>query len=277
MKSKALSIFLWLIVLITLSSCSKKDKITKAFKVISHKVQLKSKAASKERAQRNALINMFDDEAFISFYEDGHYTSLNKKGNYYTGEWQLDEAGPVLLKVHMENIGVVTFEVREDIDPDHGTRYLSLNGTSSGHLKVDMVLKEDGFYQNKGVDMLSVEMNWWRTPPDKKEGEAQIKKRMLAQLEFMIQYFKMIGDKELDSFYVTHLQSPILFYSNGLELDPDDATLERTYYDPEDAMIAREYLTKGIKSMSTYPADAKSYTKGYYNALKEISKAIALM
>ncbi len=276
MKLKFSVISIGLFMLFTLGSCSKKDKFTRPFKVISHKSLLLLPSAEIDRSRKTKFADMFDDEAYIRFYENGQYTSLNRKGGYHRGQWQLIDGDSLVVQMDIENVGKVLFNVKEEKDEETGGKYLSLKSQDLGQIEVSLVLKEDDFYQNADVDLLSTTMNWWRERPDKAENQEQIKKRVLAQLEYMIQYFKMVDDKNLDSFYVTHLQSSIEFYSNGISLN-DDLQMMDYYHDEEAALKAQQYLKDGFNSLSKYPTDSQSFTKGYYKALKEISKAISLM
>jgi hypothetical protein len=277
MKLKFSIISIGFLLWFVLGSCSEKDKFTRAFKVISHKSLLLLPSAEIDRGRKTKFADMFDDDAYIRFYDNGQYTSLNKKGNYYTGQWQLIEGEGLVLQLKIDNVGTVLFNVKDDKDEETGAKYLSLKSKDFGQIEVSLVLKEDDFYQNGDVDLLSSTMNWWRERPENVENQEQIKKRVLAQLEYMIQYFKMVNDKNLDSFYATHLQSSIEFYSNGISLNNDLERLTEYYYDEEAALKAQQYLEDGFNSLSKYPADPQSFTKGYYNALKEISKAISLM
>jgi hypothetical protein len=132
-------------------------------------------------------------------------------------------------------------------------------------------------YRSESFDLLRPGNNAWRVKPSGKENKIQIQKRVGQHVDFLLGYFTMIEEKSQDYFDTSVLQTPFEFYSNGMALpsnfDVDDVWASN-FYDEEDAAEGARLLTRGLTSIEVYPSDSKSYSKGYYNALKLVKEFV---
>jgi hypothetical protein len=256
-------------------ACSKKNGLQKDYKIFKSEIELRSETGKSDSMALNYYVSLFKEETFLKLSQNNVYTILSQDGDYNTGKWQLTDNTQELQFMPVA-IAKCNFTLKKEIEADTDLEYLILKNTDK-KLKVNLLLVEDDYYETKKSNLLSDEANWWRKRPLKKESNEQIKKRILAQLDYMIQYFEMIDSKNLTSFMVKHLKSPYLFYSNGIGLDENNLLKNSMFYDYADTMTALQYYNKALNSISEYPADTESFTKGYTNALKKISKTISLM
>ncbi len=219
---------------------------------------------------------LFNSNAFITFYEKDSLTILNEIGKYGIGQWSEGEADR--FKLIIKDIGEFKFVKSEENNDGGDFEYLVLKSNNKNGLSINILLKKDDYYVSKNVDLLSYSANKWRLKPAKRESKEEIKKRVLSQLDYMIHYFEFSNEKQYRTFQVNHFASPFKFFANGLGLRPYYDALEYSdlFYDLNDAAQANTMLENGLNSISVYPSDPESYTKGYQNALKQIRKFVEL-
>ena len=171
----------------------------------------------------------------------------------------------------------VKFNVEEQKNEKGEVDFLKLTGNANDKYSVILLIKKDNYYEPENSDLMSFKNNWWRVKPASHESKAKIKARVLGQIDFNVAYFQLIEDNNYRSFMVSHLKSPFKFYSNGIGFETLPMERNATiFYDETDAKTGYEYYLNGMKSISKYPADPKSYTQGYINALKEIRRFVEL-
>jgi hypothetical protein len=192
------------------------------------------------------------------------------------GKWSDDNSSSI-FEMNINNIRKIIFAKKEEDGQNNELEYLVLKSQNSKGLIVNLLLKKDDYYESEKTDLMSLSSNWWRVKSLKKEPKQLIKNRIIAQIDYMIKYFELIDEKEYGSFQHKALTSPYKFYSNGIGLDPSELSeYNKIFNNYDDAATAYDLLDKGMKSISVYPADKESFTKGYSNALKEIRKFIEL-
>jgi hypothetical protein len=230
-------------------------------------------------AQDKESESIFTD-AYLSFYDDGAASFFNKNEHdkslgqplYRLGEWIRDgDALKVSLKKTMID---VTFNIVELTD-----KWLVLEITQGPKETIGTLLKcqPSDAYRSKSFDLLSPVNNTWRTAPAHKESRAAVKSRVVNHLDFLLGYFKMVDDKSQDYFETGILQTPFGFYSNGIAI-PNEFEMDNKwlpyFFDEEDAKLGGKMLLQGLGSIDEYPADEKSFTKGYYKALRLIKEHV---
>jgi hypothetical protein len=119
--------------------------------------------------------------------------------------------------------------------------------------------------------------NSWRLRPAHKENPDEIKSRVLQHVNFLIGYFDMVNESKQPYFETAVLHTPFRFYSNGMGLadgfETDDVWLGN-FYEEADAAQGAKLLKQALSSIDVYPADERSFTKSYYNALKLIREHV---
>ncbi|MEA5257050.1 hypothetical protein VB264_04580 [Arcicella aquatica] len=277
MKTRLVYLTTNIILLLLFMGCSSKSKYEVAFKIVKHEVLLTESASNKDSLFKEQYDLLFEDETFIKFFDNDSLTLLNNHGLFAVGTWSNNPTTDSIFFMNINNIGKISF-LKQDEEGEGGEfEYLVLKSKSAKGLIVNLLLKKDYYYESKKTDLLSVSSNWWRVKPTKKETKDQIKKRVIAQIDFMLKYFELIDDKQYTTFKTTPLICPYSLYSTGMDINPSELTeYNKLFYDYDDAATAYELLDKGLKSISVYPADSETFTKGYSNALKEIRKFIEL-
>lgn len=264
------------ILIFLIVSCSSKSKYATAFKIVKYEATLTERSTNTDSLAKQQYDMLFDNEAFIKFFDNDSLNLLNGLGKYSLGKWSNDN-NTSIFEMNINNIRKIIFAKKEEEGDSNEFGYLVLKSQNSKGLIINLLLKKDGYYESEKTDLLSLSSNWWRIKSLKKESKELIKKRVIAQIDFMIKYFELIDDKEYGSFQYKQLTSPYKFYSNGLGLDPSELIeYNKIFNNYDDAATAYDLLDKGMKSISVYPSDKESFTKGYTNALKEIRKFIEL-
>lgn len=276
MKNRVLQQFTLATLMFLMLSCSSKSKYEAAFRVVKYEVILTERSVAKDTVTKELYDTFFKDEAFIKFFDTDSLSFLTSLGYYSKGTWSHDdEAGT--FDINIGPLGSMTYQKQEEEGEGKGLDYLVLKSRNSKGLTVNLLLKKDDYFESDKTDLLSLPLNWWRIKPTKSESKAQIKRRVLAQIDYMISYFELISDKKYGSFQSKPLVCPFSLFANGIGLDPSGVQdYNQLFFDDTDAAFAYNLLKGGLNSISVYPADKESYTKGYANALKEIRKFIEL-
>lgn len=205
--------------------------------------------------------------AHIKFY-DKELALLTDSGNYRTAAYKYNDAGKS-LSLKFPGQDAITFVVDDKAAAQADKNWIVLKGSTKAGAPVKIVLEPNDHYEYEDTDQLKPAANAWRLKPTKNQSKEEIKKKVIAQLDYMIAYFNMAIKREDRTFNVKHLNAPLDFYANGLAFKDYEplAQWRNIFYDDEDASKGLELLIKAMKSMKEYPADKKSYTQGYANAL----------
>ncbi len=213
-------------------------------------------------------------EAHLHLYADEQYALLYKNGRYVTQKWTYDykterltligntPQEEIALKIRGEGKNWVEFEwinkkQKSDNLPDFVIRLLCNASTK---------------YEYGETDLLSPARNQWRIKPTSAQSEEQIRKRLLQQLTYCIDYFKLIEEKEQSYFEVALLQSPFRFYNHGFGIASASDLPERwteTFYNESDARKAQVMLAEALHSSGDYPR-AKSFVEEYRTVLESM-------
>jgi len=219
-------------------------------------------------------------DAFISFYDHGVASFFNKNehdrslGAALFRDGQYTRADNELTFTLRKTTIDLTFTILE-----HSGKWLIHEIVKGPKESIGTQLKcqPSDVYQSSSFDLLDPKNNTWRQKADHKETKEEIKQRVVGHLNYLINYFDLVEHKSQGYFETAILQSPIGFYSNGIALPNDFASDNKWspyFYDEEDATSGGKMLSQGLSSIEEYPADSKSYTKGYYNALKLIREHV---
>jgi hypothetical protein len=266
-----------LLSLFLLQGCSTESDYKQAFKIVKSEAILKPGATKKDSLRKIQLDAFFSKEAFINFCENDSLSVLNAEGMFALGKWK-GNANIADFEINLNEIGPISFLKNEEKDENDKFEYLVLKSEKEKGLDINLLLKKDAYFKSSKVDLLKIPLNWWRIKPTKKENKAQIKKRVLAQIDYMINYFELISDNNYRSFQTQVIVCPYKLFANGIGIDPSLLSeYNKIFYDYNDAEIAYQMLLNGLNSVSVYPADKESYTKGYFNVLKKIRKTIELL
>jgi hypothetical protein len=216
-------------------------------------------------------------DAFLSFYDDGSASFFNKyddKDNestvahppvYRTGQWRRHGDQLIFTLTHTENS--TKFNINS-ID----SKWLVLEITDGPKETIGTILKcqVSNVHKSKSFDLLAPTSNRWRMKPDHSETRAELNTRVLAHVDFLLSYFKMINDNEQDYFEPRVLQTPFQFYANGIGLRDDfekDTPWTSSFYNDDNAEQGGKMLINALRSIDDYPGGGTNYTEGYRKAL----------
>lgn len=256
-------VFVFILLAIAMSSCS---LFGPSLKQTWHVTKIDAATGDEETESifTNAFISFYDDDVASFFNNNEHDQSLGA-ALYRDGRFKRD--GDELTFSLRKTTIDFTFTVLELSE-----KWLILEIIKGPKESIGTQLKcqPSDLYQAKSFDLLDPKNNAWRVKSDRKESKVEIKQRVATHLNYMINYFKMVDDKKLGYFETGILQTPFGFYSNGIALPNDfenDNKWLPCFYNEEDAATGAKMLSQGLGSIEEYPADGKSYTRGYYNAL----------
>ncbi len=202
-------------------------------------------------------------DALVSFYPNNKYTVITSNGEYAEN---IAKSTGEQLEMTIDST-VFYFTKKEDKE----TGWLKLE-TTSAVFPLEITLTKTDKLHYKKLDLLSSGRNWWRVKPAKKETEREIHTRLVAHLNYLVDYFQMIDDMGSSSFSTEYLNIPIKLYGNGIAVSRDyyktPYEWRDTFYDDEDAYYAFNTLKKALNSIEEYPKDPKNHLVGFRKALK---------
>ena len=272
-------IFFYLTIALFAFGCDSGNNQASIYKVTKFEIDESLYAQTKDSTASQtlkALCEGYFAETFIKFYEKDTITLLAKNGNYCFGKYS--KPNKESLNFDLKNFGSFKFNVREEEDNKGNLEYLVLTGVNEANITIKVLLKKDDYYESEKTDLLGVAENQWRFRSNKSETNAQIKQRVLSQLEYMKAYFEFVNEKKYTSFSVLQLYSPFRFYSNGMGIDGlSSAEYGKIFYDQADLDKALKIVGDGLNSISKYPSDPENFTKGYKNAIEEVIRFVKLI
>lgn len=267
-----LKVTICFLVIVIFNGCKTKNDYLNAFKI--GKYEIGGNKDSTQTMVFTQRCRTFFDESYIKFYTPDTLTILSKNGDFALGKWKEDKENNTIT-IETPEIGKLKFR-KEEEENDDKLEYLVLTGKNVNDIDVKLILKIDPYFESKTRDLVTFSSNWWRIKPMQHETKEQIKKRVIAQIDYMINYFELLDENKYTSYFESHLISPYKFYANGIELTPLSNNLQYSslFFDDKDAAIAYELLKGGINSIVKYERDSERYTSGYIKALNEIKRFI---
>jgi hypothetical protein len=210
---------------------------------------------------------------YLRLYSDHKYTFLGENISAMHS-WSLNRIDSTLTIDSFIDENNLRFRLLEN-----DNNWLKLNLTAIGETSImgndnTFVFENSPYFESGMKDLLSYPYNAWRIKPDHKETYAEIMKRVMAHVDFMIAYYQMIEDEQHTSFMPMYLQTILRFYQNGIGISaevPLDKGWESCFYDHADALAGQKILEDAIGGMGRYP-DAATYTEGYLKALKQMKE-----
>ena len=227
-----------------------------------------------KQALFRAFMQSFMKEMTIKLYSNGDFSQISQE-RYSVGRYTYDENSSLLTLQHPEGNRVV-FRVTSASD---GNLHLVVsNSKDVGNDEVSMSWKPQAEYEYEGVDLLTKPRNQWRVKPAHPESGNELKKRLVDQLGYMVDYFEMTDKKKQGYFKTGHLASPFRFYQNGVGLyEPNElpTSWKDIFYDEVDAQKAYLMLVGAFRGGLVYPNGTSTYTEGYSKFLKQLKVYIA--
>jgi len=213
--------------------------------------------------------------AYLRFYDDQNYTMIGDNVSSL-GTWHFEQADSTLVLDNFYHRQPVTFKLERQI-----TEFLKIHLIKIGKTNVNaegntLSFEGDPHFEHFRVDLMSHEANAWRIRPDHKESHSEIKKRLMAHLDYVIAYFQLVHDEERTYFEPVYFQTILRFYQNGIGLEHQDYISNhwlRCFYDHDDALDAYKLMEQALEGMGSYP-DAENYTDGYLKATKKMKEAL---
>ncbi len=223
-------------------------------------------------------VRMFDmlevrmKDGYIHLYDTGTYTMFGANTSSL-GQWKYSKRDSLLMLTYFSDTNAIVFKVLE-----YDKTWLKL-GVSAFAGKptiaaTPVLLKEDPHFEYKQKDLMAPGLNSWRKRPLHAETDAEIRKRLIAHIDYLIAYFEMTTDNGQGFFEQWHLETPIRFYSNGIATPAkgQPKTWLGWFYNDVDAARAAEIIGDAMHSINKYPANTSTFTEAYIIALKEMKE-----
>jgi hypothetical protein len=132
-------------------------------------------------------------------------------------------------------------------------------------------------YKDEDEDPYSKSNNWWRIKPLEPEKPEQVKKRVLALIDFHILMFQDAWDREKDVVLYTWFSSPLIVAGNGMALQRYEtikADWEDCFYNAEQAQQGYRLLQDGFKKKLKANDDYKRRFLRNRDLLQQLRKNI---
>lgn len=217
------------------------------------------------------LVGMKLRYGYLHLYSDRKYTFIGENISVMHS-WSFNRSDSLLVIDSFVNNEDLRFKVLY-CDADYLSMYMVAFGRNKTDSRNnDILFRYDPYFENAGSDLLIYPRNRWRIKPDHKESHAEIRKRVLDHLNFMIAYYQMIEDKHWNAFAPMYLQTVVKFYQNGIAIQNEEymgKKWESCFYDHDDALQGRKILVDALNGIGTYPEES-TYTAGYLKALKQM-------
>lgn len=222
------------------------------------------------------IVKFRTNEGYLRLYKGGKYVLFSKQGSAQ-GTWVLDDAEKHLKLENFAQGFSANFEILSNENA-----WLSLQPVSVGKVvakqKSNLLLKVDPYFEHEDLDLMQPDRNAWRIKPTHAESKQEIKKKVAAHLQYMIDYFQFTEDNGQGFFETWQLQTPYRFYSNGMSIENlDDEKPQhwrQWFYNEADAEQGHRLMAQALMSINKYPANTKTFTEGYILALKEMKEFV---
>lgn len=203
-------------------------------------------------------------DTYLRLYKNGDYAMLSKKGNYTTHTWKYDyQRSMVVLKGESPDTDILLKILESD---DNWIQFRIVHDSRlRSRQQINLLCMPEPKYEYEDTDLLTKERNTWRIRPTRRQTRAEIQQRLVSHLAYIVDYFQMIANKKQAYFETALLQSPFRFYQGGLGIAPASDLPEHwtsTYYNREEALIARKLLAEALSNTGDYPR-TKSFTEAY--------------
>ncbi len=132
-------------------------------------------------------------------------------------------------------------------------------------------------YPDEGDDPYSKNNNWWRIKPLESEKDEQVKKRVLALLDFHILMFEDAWDRKKDVVLYNWFCSPLVVAGNGMALQRYElikADWEDCFYNAEQAEQGYKLLQDGFKKKVKANAEIERRFLRNKDLLQQLKKNI---
>ncbi len=257
----------WLLGVI-FAQCHPTDPLVATWKIgrISYQPSPLATPEDYERGQQiQAMRSGFQNSTF-ALYEGQRSAFFSTETPYRQGTWS--QSGD-RLTLQIGKKAQFSFHIIEQNDQ---MLILTLADVGPTEGELTLVCQPSKQYIYGDVDLLAPEHNDWRLKPNAKQTDAEIRKRAVTHLDYLIKYFDCVKKNKQTYFETGLVTSPFVFYAHGLGLSKGSPSAKRWqayFYDRRDADKAFEYLKKSIKKLDKYPK-ASTFTEEYLLAFKKM-------
>ncbi|MDJ1468623.1 hypothetical protein QNI19_25930 [Cytophagaceae bacterium DM2B3-1] len=272
--------------LFLITSCSDdRNTLSRSWRIM--KVEMKDIELKRNSKNRNLIqdatiqdkLDSIFKNTYIRLYERGDYAILFQGGDYVSKNWTYDYKTEQITLVGNTPMEEYVFK---KIDSGNNwmqveltlPRDFNISADSPEFIigKVALLFSEDHKYEEGEMDLLDPHRNEWRRKPHKKATKEEIRKSLVEQLSYILDYFQLVEDKKQSYFEPRLFQSPLKFYSHGLGVPSVSAWPERSlkiFYDQENALTAQQMLGDALNSTGDYPR-GKNFIEEYKAVIEKM-------
>lgn len=263
--------FHWVLLMVLgLVACQeKRDELHRSWRVMKVTVVDSTRFQAAVQNKADSIV-----DAYLRLYPDEQYALLYKNGKYVAQKWIYDyktERITLVGNTPYEEISLRKTDAGDDWVQFEWIRQ-EQNAARLPGFVIRLLCTENTKYEHEGTDILNPEQNRWRNKPASAQSDEQIRRKLVAQLTFCIDYFQLIEKKEQGYFETALLQSPFRFYRHGLGIAASDDLPERwtsIFHNEADARKAQRMLTDALQSSGDYPK-AETFVEEYRKVLEKM-------
>lgn len=209
-------------------------------------------------------------DCFLRFYADSSVAVWQKRQGYSLHRWVYSEEQESYRLINPETGTELHFRVADREGSSIKLAQLTEEQRETG---LYLMLSMTQVYEDAQTDLLHPDQNAWRFPPKRPENPAEIKKRALAMLDYVIDYFELVERRRQAIVETSILQSPFRFYNHGIGLTSEKGLPPNwvaTYFNQHQAAEAYRMLVKAFYRSGAYPKGVKRHTAAYLKVLYEV-------
>ena len=185
----------------------------------------------------------------VTFTEDGKFIQVDSIFEK-PGAWAMDS---LLLNIRSEGKGFARFAGRFAGVVNDTIMITEFVRLGDEEVKLVWHLKKIP-NSSDAAELFVPANNWWRKRPDKSESEDELRKRLIAMLQYYSEYYELVS-KESIYFSPLRVFIPFSYYQHGIELKsfwPYDP-FTQNFFNVSDARRAYEQLNAAIKKIEDDP------------------------
>jgi hypothetical protein len=211
----------------------------------------------------------------LRFYADGNYT-LCADLLFEQGKWAFD-ADKKILVLDPET-GDTTIKERYLIDqskPKSKAQFSFYSSYPIDKANPDELVNVLAITNVSKQDPFKKDMHTWRNRPAQQENDEQIKKRVVAYLQFLLAFYQHAKDNQLENPGGTWYPQPIKFYSNKVSMAYENELADwyTCFYSKEDAVKGYQLISGALmRTKITGKDDLSRNINGVEQLLEAVQK-----
>jgi hypothetical protein len=233
----------------------------------------------KNDIEEEAYLNLRKDKTYTFYqpyyFDYGHWTYKDKKIKLvsdrkkilYLKEWELDV-------VDMDkDVLKIKFPFADTADKLPGLLKEDLKEKIMYTVHKNIFLNRNNVQYELNKDPFSLQYSKWRIHPDHKESCAEVKQRVIDNMEHLCLFLDVNSKSDAKSISFRHSPHPFFFASNGISIDNNSQLPDEwinTFYDFDNETDAYFMISKLFDEDIDIPLHYQKYSELWYSILNQM-------